>query len=74
MSKKKHTREELVKKVEESDVVSVEVVEDEITVFLTSGRRVVYDSDEGDYIEEGGIRWIGDDVDYYSWVRDLVRF
>ena len=74
MAKEKYTREELVKKVEESDVISVTVVEDEITVFLASGRRVVYDSDGKDYIEEGGIRWVGDDVDYYSWVRDLVRF
>jgi len=74
MAKKEYTREELVKKVEESDVISVYVVEDEITVFLTSGRRIVYDSDGRDYIEEGGVRWVGDDVDYYSWVRDLVRF
>ena len=73
MVKRKYTRQELIKKVAESDVVSVEVVEDEIIVFLASGRRVTYGSDEGDYIEEGGVRWVGDDVDYYSWVRDLVR-
>ena len=71
---KRYTREELIKKVEKSDVVSVYVIEDEIIVFLTSSRRIVYGSDEGDYIEEGGIRWVGDDIDYYSWVRDLVRF
>lgn len=74
MAKRKYTRQELIKKVEEGGIECVEVVEDEIIIFLTSGRRIVYDSDEGDYIEEDGVRWVGDDIDYYSWVRDLVRF
>jgi len=71
---KKYTKEDLEKKVRESDVESVEADVDKVIVFVSCGRKIVYDLDEGDYIEMNGVRWVGDDIDYYSWVRDLVRF
>lgn len=74
MAKKTYTKGELAMKVVESEIISVEVDGDKITVFLADFRRVVYDSNDGDYIEADGIRWVGDDLDYYSWVRDLVWF
>lgn len=57
----------------ESDVESVKVIEKKTTITLTSGRKIIF-SNEGDYIEEDGAEEIGDDVNYYRRVRDLIMW
>lgn len=67
-----YTKEDLIEKVKNSNVLSVETDRDIILITLDSGRKIIY-TDKKEWIEDGDLEWIGDDVDYYRWVADLVR-